>query len=376
MPVESEGEQRAWAPPVTQYARSGLLSIAYQVIGEGPIDLVFIPPFVTNLELTWDWPPLAAFYLAFASFARVILFDKRGTGLSDRVRQMPATRERVDDLHAVMDAAGCEQAAVVGISEGAPLAISFAAANPERVSALILYAPLPKGTRSADYPWAMPADWWKGVAITFENSWGSPEYLDADVAWRAPSESGNPAFVKWWGVYRRLGASPGAAADLTRLNARIDVRALLPEVRAPTLVLARTGDRVISPEHARYVADQIKGATYLELPGDDHLPFVGDASAFVTAIARMLGVHHDVAVEVHVEPQPAAELGDVTVATSLTERERDILSWVARGKTNAEIATALYIAESTVRKHLQNTYKKLEVSNRTAAVALLRGGVH
>jgi DNA-binding CsgD family transcriptional regulator len=222
----------------------------------------------------------------------------------------------------------------------------------------------------------MAADWWKDVAVSFENSWGSPEYLDADVAWRAPSESGNPAFVKWWGVYRRLGASPGAAADLTRLNARIDVRALLPKVRAPTLVLARTGDRVISPEHARYVADRIKGAVYLELPGDDHLPFVGDASAFVTAIARMLGVNHDMPIQVQVEPQAAPGLGHVAATASLTERERDILSWVARGKTNAEIATALYIAESTVRKHLQNTYKKLEVSNRTAAVALLRDGMH
>jgi pimeloyl-ACP methyl ester carboxylesterase/DNA-binding CsgD family transcriptional regulator len=376
MPGESEGEQRVWSPPVTEYARSGDLSIAYQVVGDGPIDLVFIPPFVTNLELTWDWPPLAAFYRAFASFARVILFDKRGTGLSDRVRQMPATRERVDDLHAVMDAAGCERAAVVGISEGAPLAISFAAANPERVTALILYAPLPKGTRSRDYPWAMPAEWWKGVAVAFENSWGSPEYLEADVAWRAPSESGNQAFVKWWGVYRRLGASPGAAADLTRLNARIDVRPLLPKVRAPTLVLARAGDRVVSPEHARYVARRIKGATYLELPGDDHLPFVGDASAFVTAIARMVGVHGNLPINVHVEPHPAAELGDLEATALLTDRERDVLSWVARGKTNAEIATALYVAESTVRKHLQNSYKKLNVSNRTAAVALLRGGAN
>ncbi len=214
------------------------------------------------------------------------------------------------------------------------------------------------------------------MATTFENSWGSPEYLDADVAWRAPSESGNQAFVKWWGVYRRRGASPGAAADLTRLNARIDVRSLLPKVCAPTLVLARAGDRVVSPEHARYVASQIEGATYVELPGDDHLPFVGDASALVTAIARKLGVHGATPVEVQVEPQPPAGLGELEANASLTERERDILSWVARGKTNTEIATALYIAESTVRKHLQNTYKKLDVTNRTAAVALLHGRNH
>jgi pimeloyl-ACP methyl ester carboxylesterase len=164
------GAEGSSFPPKTQYARSGAFSIAYQVLGDEPIDLVFIPGFVSNLELTWDWPPLAAFYRAFTSFARVILFDKRGTGLSDRVRLMPTTEERMDDLRAVMDASGCERAAVVGVSEGAPLAISFAAAYPERVTALILYAPLPKATRTDDYPWAQPAEWWEDTATHFEQS--------------------------------------------------------------------------------------------------------------------------------------------------------------------------------------------------------------
>ena len=131
---------RQWSPPETQYAQSAGLSIAYQVFGDGPIDLVFIPGFVSNLELTWDWPPLGAFYRAFTPFARVVMFDKRGTGLSDRVRLMPTTDERMDDLRAVMDASGCERGAVVGVSEGAPLAISFAVAHPERVLALIRWA--------------------------------------------------------------------------------------------------------------------------------------------------------------------------------------------------------------------------------------------
>jgi pimeloyl-ACP methyl ester carboxylesterase/DNA-binding CsgD family transcriptional regulator len=365
--------ERAWAPPETQYVRSGDFSIAYQVLGDGPIDLVFVPGFVSNLELTWDWPPLAAFYRAFSSFARVILFDKRGTGLSDRVRLMPTTEERMDDLRAVMDASGCERAAIVGVSEGAPLAISFTAAYPGRTSALILYGPLPKATRTRDYPWAAPAEWWDEAARLFETSWGSPEYMHADVAWRAPSESGNEAFIRWWGIYRRLGASPGAAADLTRMNARIDVRKLLPKIRVPTLVLARDRDRVISVEHARYVAARIPDATYVELPGDDHLPFVGDANAILSAIGQMLGVHGDLTIEIPDAPALAGEFPDQGAATVLSVRERDVLQWVARGKPNAEIATALYVSESTVRKHLQNAYRKLGVSSRTAAVALLRG---
>jgi pimeloyl-ACP methyl ester carboxylesterase/DNA-binding CsgD family transcriptional regulator len=360
-------------PPETQYAHSGDFSIAFQVLGDGPIDLVFVPGFVSNLELTWDWPPLGAFYRAFTSFARVTLFDKRGTGLSDRVRLMPTTEERMDDLRAVMDAGGCERAAVVGISEGAPLAISFAAAHPERVTALILYGPLPKATRTDDYPWAQPAEWWEEIALHFEEAWGSPEYLEADVAWRAPSERDNEAFVRWWGIYRRLGASPGAAADLTRMNAQIDVRELLPQITVPTLVLARDRDRVISVEHARYVADRIPDATYLELAGEDHLPFVGDATAVLNAIARMLGVDEDLSIEEPPARSLAGEWADDGIAGVLSVREREVLRWVSRGKPNAEIATALYISESTVRKHLQSAYRKLGVSNRTAAVARLSG---
>jgi pimeloyl-ACP methyl ester carboxylesterase/DNA-binding CsgD family transcriptional regulator len=286
---------------------------------------------------------------------------------------MPTTEERMDDLRAVMDASGCERAAVVGVSEGAPLAISFTAAHPERVTALILYAPLPKATRTDDYPWAQPAEWWETTATHFEHSWGSPEYMHADVAWRAPSESDNEAFVRWWGIYRRLGASPGAAADLTRMNARIDVRDLLPQIRVPTLVLARDRDRVISAGHARYVAERIPGATYVELPGEDHLPFAGDATSLLTAIARMLGVDADLAIDVPSMPPLPGEFADRGAAEVLSAREREVLHWVARGKTNAEIAVALYVSESTVRKHLQNSYSKLGVSSRTAAVALLSG---
>jgi pimeloyl-ACP methyl ester carboxylesterase/DNA-binding CsgD family transcriptional regulator len=286
---------------------------------------------------------------------------------------MPTTEERMDDLRAVMDASGCQRAAVVGVSEGAPLAISFAVAHPERLSALILYAPLPKATQTHDYPWARTADWWENVAAFFEKAWGSPEYLRSDVGWRAPSERDNEAFVRWWGAYRRLGASPGAAADLTRMNARIDVRDLLPQVGVPTLVMTREHDQVISVDHSRYVADHIAGAKYLELPGGDHLPFVGDAQAVVTAIAHMLGFDGGATIDESAAHSLPGEWQERDLAALLSAREDEVLRWVGRGKGNAEIATALYISESTVRKHLQNAYRKLGVSSRTGAVAVLNG---
>jgi pimeloyl-ACP methyl ester carboxylesterase/DNA-binding CsgD family transcriptional regulator len=361
--------------PETLYAESGGLSIAYQTLGDAQRDLVFIPSFVSNLELAWDWPPLAAFYLAFTSFARLILFDKRGTGLSDRVKKLPTTDERMDDLRAVMDAASAHEAAIVGVSEGAPLALTFAAAFPERVTHLVLYGPLPKASRSDDYPWAETSEWWDAVVERFEQRWGSPDYMEADVAWRAPSEQHNEAFVRWWGQYRRLGASPGAAADLARMNAQIDVRHLLPRITAPTTVIVRTDDRVISVDHGRYVAGAIPGARYIELPGQDHLPFVGDASGLVSAIAEAVGSPTAVVVDPSlVGARKEAEF-DRDAAGLLSARERDVMRWVARGKTNQQIAAALYVSESTVRKHLQNTYRKLEVTSRTTALARLNGSL-
>ncbi len=368
----SRFRESSLAPPAARYARSDGLNIAFQVIGEGPRDLVFVPGFVSNLELTWDWPPSAAFFRAFAAFSRLILFDKRGTGLSDRVKGMPTMEDRIDDLRVVMDAAECARGTVVGVSEGAPLAITFAARYPERVSELVLYAPLAKAARSDDYPWAKTAEWWERVAERFADSWGSPEYMEADVQWRAPSEVGNPAFLRWWSSYRRLGASPGAAAELALMNSRIDVRALLPEIKVPTLIVARSGDRVVASDHARYVAERIPGASHVELPGDDHLPFVGDATSIVRAIAEFLGWSGSISVEACPASGAPSRLRSPS-AVRLTDRELDVMEWVARGKTNSEIATALYVTESTVRKHLQNAYKKLGVASRTAAVAHLTG---
>jgi pimeloyl-ACP methyl ester carboxylesterase/DNA-binding CsgD family transcriptional regulator len=357
----------------TSYVRSDGLSIAYQVLGDGPPDIVFIPSFVSNLELAWEWPPLEAFYKALAAFSRLILFDKRGTGLSDRVKHIPDTVERMRDLGAVMDAVGAEQAAVVGLSEGAPLAVAYAVAHPERVSHLILYGPLVCATRKADYPWGEPAAWWEETIARYEHVWGNPEYMRADVAWRAPSEEENDDFVRWWAQYRRLGASPGAAADMARMNSRIDVRHLLPRIEAPTTVIVRAGDRVIVAGHGRYVAGHIPGAEYVELPGEDHLPFTGDSSAVVAEIAKAVGVSPRLpAPAPHVRVEPAFP---DAAADLLSPRELEVMRWVARGKTNRQIAIALYVTEATVRKHLEHVYEKLGVPSRTAALARLNGAV-
>ena len=358
--------------PETRYASSDGVNIAFQVLGKGPPDLVFVPSFVSNLELAWDWPPLVSFHRTFASVARLILFDKRGTGLSDRVKELPDTHERMRDLLAVMDATGSERAALAGFSEGAPLAVAFAHVFPGRVTHLILYGPLLCATRTADYPWAEPPEWWDAVADKFSRSWGSPDYMRADVAWRAPSEQSNPDFIRWWGQYRRLGASPGAAADLARMNARIDVRPLLRDLRIPTTVICRAGDLVVSPEHGRYAASAIPGARYVELPGEDHLPFTGDVAPLIQTIAEALGLKPPPPAAPIAPPQPQFDPRHIK---RLSARELDIMRWVARGKSNREIAVALYVQEATVRKHLQHVFRKLEVPSRTAALARLNGSL-
>lgn len=198
--------------------------------------------------------------------------------------------------------------------------------------------------------------------------------MRADVAWRAPSEQQNDAFVRWWGQYRRLGASPGAAADMARMNSKIDVRHLLSRVAARTTVIVRAGDRVVVPGHGRYVVRHVPNARYVELPGADHLPFAGDSPAVVAAIADALGVQAPPAA-----PTPHARIepffSDDTAADLLSPRELEVMRWVARGKTNRQIAIALYVTEATVRKHLEHVYEKLGVQSRTAALARLNGAI-
>ena len=251
--------------PETRYARCGNLHIAYQVVGEGPPDLVFVPGVASHLEHQWDEPLQAAFFHRLASFSRLIRFDKRGAGLSDRAERMPAIEERMDDVRAVMDAAGSERAAILGLSEGGPMGIVFAATHPDRTSQLILW------NTFARLGWAPGTFEERRQQIRearlrqYEEGWGTGSLIGRFV----PSAAADPNFRDWWGRFERLSMSPGAAVEAMRVNFEIDVRDILPSVRVPTLVIRNEGDHV-PREGQRYLADQIPGARYVELPGSDH----------------------------------------------------------------------------------------------------------
>jgi pimeloyl-ACP methyl ester carboxylesterase/DNA-binding winged helix-turn-helix (wHTH) protein len=273
-------------PPETMYARSGDVNIAYQVIGEAPIDLVFVMGWVSHLEYFWREPSFARFLLRLASFARLILFDKRGTGLSDRVplNELPTLEQRMDDVRAVMDAVGSERAALCGVSEGGPMCSLFAATYPEKTLALVMIGTYAKRIRDDDYPWAPTTEQRQHFFEEMREQWGGPVGLEE----RAPSVAGDPKFREWWATYLRMGASPGAALALTQMNAEIDVRQVLPSVHVPTLVIHRSQDRCLKVEEGRYVAERIPNAKYVELPGQDHLPFVGDQDAILDEVEVFL----------------------------------------------------------------------------------------
>jgi len=275
--------------PATRYAHSGDVSIAYQVLGDGPVDLVAIPPFVSHVEWDWEEPRLARFLRRLASFARLIRFDKRGTGLSDRVAGAATLEARMDDIRAVMDDVGTARAALLGDSEGGPLAALFAATYPERTSALILYGASATDVRRPDYPWVPPyAARRRRIdddARTIHRTWGTPEGARALLEHFAPSVADDAAFRRYFTTAMRLGASPGAAIALRRMNLDLDVRHILPAIRVPTLVLQRTGDRGTHPAEGRYLAARIPGARLVELAGDDHFAFVGDTDGLLAAIA-------------------------------------------------------------------------------------------
>ena len=277
--------------PETRYARSGDVNIAYQVIGDGPLDLVFVMGWVSHLEYFWAEPSFARFLTRLASFSRLILFDKRGTGLSDRVpvTELPTLEQRMDDVRAVMDAVGSERAALCGVSEGGPMCSLFAATYPEKTIALVMIGTYAKRIRDDDYPWAPTADERERFYETMQRDWGGPVGLDE----RAPSMADDAHFREWWATYLRMGASPGAALALTKMNAGIDVRHVLPSIRIPTLVLHREGDLCLKAKEGRYVASHIPGSKYVELPGVDHLPFVGDQDEILDEIEEFLtGVRH------------------------------------------------------------------------------------
>jgi pimeloyl-ACP methyl ester carboxylesterase len=306
--------------PRTRYARSGELSIAYQVVGSGDLDLVLAPGFVSNLEWGWQEPTLRRYMERLASFSRLILFDKRGTGLSDPVAGPATLEERVDDLRAVMDDVGSDRAAVLGVSEGGSMAMLFAAQHPERTRALVLYATTPRFTAAPGFPYGSDPAQMSSLLDALVERWGTGMGLSA---W-APSRGGDPALRSFWAGYQRLGASPGMARKLFDMYAEIDLRDILGAIRVPTLVLHRRADHLIRIEVARYLADAIPGARLVELDGEDHLYFTGDIDAVLAEVEEFLTGHRP-------EPAPTDRVlatvlfVDVAGSTALAARVGDVV---------------------------------------------------
>ena len=301
-------------PPETRYARSGNVRIAYQVIGDGPLDLVFVPGFVSNIEIFWEQPQWAHFFSRLASFSRLILFDKRGTGLSDRDVGIAGLEDRMDDVRAVMDAADAERAALFGVSEGGSMSILFAATYPQRTQGLVLYGSYAYASHLATN------DEFSREIERIDRLWGTGEYILGRYMPRGMSEeTARRVFAR----FERQSASPSAVMAIRRMNREIDARHVLPAIRVPTLVLHRVGDSAISVELGRHLAANIPGAKYVELPGTDHVPFyerditdrmVDEAQEFLTGSRGEVEIDRVLATVLFTDivdsTRRAAELGD------------------------------------------------------------------
>jgi class 3 adenylate cyclase len=299
--------------PETRYAKSGDVNIAYQVVGDGPFDLIHVPAFVSNLELQWEDPAERRYYERLASFCRLIMFDKRGTGLSDRVA-VATLEERMDDLRAVMDDVGSQRAAVFGSSEGGALSILFTATYPERVSALVLYGAYPRIAWAPDYPDGIPEEISAVLMQHIEENWGRGQEGGISLYALTPDRADDPAWRKAHGRWERLSASPGDAVALQQVIFQIDVRHLLSAIRVPTLVVYRTAD-IVHAVGSRYTGAHIPGAKVVELPGNDYFPYLGDQDAILDEVEEFL---------TGVRPVPAPDRALATVLftdiVSSTER--------------------------------------------------------
>ena len=355
--VIRRSEYRGAMSPKTLYARTGGVSIAYQVVGAGRMDLVLVPGFVSHLEVAWEEPHLAHFLTRLASFSRLILFDKRGTGLSDPIARPPTMRQRIDDIRAVLDEVGSKRAALLGISEGGTLSMSFAHVHPERAQALILYGSWARRLAGPDYPWGPSEDDLEVLLERMDQGWATGAWWDGG----RPSRSDTRRHRAWWARYLRMSASPAMAQDLIRMNVRLDIRDLLPQITPPTLILHRTGDTWIEVGHARYLAEHIPAATYVELPGSDHRPWLGDMDAIVDEVERFLTGRIR---------RPRRTV--LTGPDALSRREREVAVLAVRGETAGEIAQRLAISERTVETHLVGIYGKLAVRSKSELIRRAR----
>ncbi len=332
--------------PRTKYAKSGKVNVAYQTFGSGEIDVVYVPGWISDVEAAWEEPQYAQFLRKLGEFSRVIMFDKRGTGLSDRDVGYPTLEKRMDDVRAVMDASGSERAVIFGQSEGGCMSCLFAATYPERTLALALFGAFAKRSQSPDYPWAPAREERERWIDLIEDHWG--ESSDADVV--APSRVGDEAFAEWYGTICRRAASPSSAVMLARTNTDIDVRAILPIIGVPTLVMQRRGDCDVKLEEAEYIASRIPNARLCVMDGADHLFWCGDPEAvlsemqeFITgsrpppATDRVLATV--MATDIVDSTRRAGELGDAAWTLLLERHHQSVRREIARFR-GQEINTA------------------------------------
>ena len=333
--------------PVTRYAKCGGIHIAFQVIGDGPQDLVYVPSMLGHLETYWEDPATAAYLLGLASFSRLILIDKRGTGMSDRVSGVPSIEERIEDVRAVMAAAGSTRAALFGMSEGGSIGALFAATDPDAVSHLVIMG-------SGAVGCVTPEEVEQRI-VNLETRWGNGDIIESG----APSVAHDPAIRAYIGRVQRRSATPTSMAALLRMNATFDIRAALGSVSAPTLVMHRTGDRLYRLDVGREMAEGIPGARFVELEGTDHLPYYEEPE-------RILGLIQEfVTGRRRVPPAKRTKFGSY----GLTPRELDVLELIAAGQTNRQVANELFISSDTVSHHLRHIFAKTGSTNRTEASA-------
>jgi pimeloyl-ACP methyl ester carboxylesterase/DNA-binding CsgD family transcriptional regulator len=323
----------------TRYAKSDGVSIAYQVVGDGRHDLILVPGFVSHVEVAWEQPRLAHFLSRLASFSRLIVFDKRGSGMSDPVDRPPSMDQRMDDIRAVMDAADSRRGTLFGVSE--------------RARALVLYGSWARRLAGPDYPYGPSAEQLEDTIAGMDRAWASGTWWDGG----RPSPADDAQHRAWWARYLRMAASPAMAQNAIRMNMRMDIRDLLPMIEQPTLILHRAGDTWIEVGHARYLAEHLPRARYVELPGTDHRPWLGDVDAIADEVEIFVTGRKS-------RPRRRTGLG----VDALSRREREVALLASRGETASEIAGQLGVSKRTVESHLVNVYEKLEIGSKTELV--------
>jgi pimeloyl-ACP methyl ester carboxylesterase len=335
--------------PEVEYAHVEGASIAYQVLGRGPLDLVFVPGFVSHLDLAWDEPFLARFLRGLAAFSRLVWFDKKGTGLSDPGPDVPVLDEGVAEIGAVMDAARSERAALFGVAVGAARCVQFALRHPERVSALVLFAGHARLLRDDDYPHGWTDEVYVSVLERLGEGWPRGDVVEL----MNPSLAGDERFRSWFRRYCRAGASPALVRSLFLSCAALDLRPVLDRISVPTLLLHRVDDGWFSIEGSRYLAERVPGARLVEFPGADHWPWIGDADAVLAEIEAFLtGARRSR------RDRPAWG------PDALTRREREVARLAVDGFSARSIGERLFISERTAETHIAHAYLKLGVGSR------------